>query len=117
MLLLSLLLTISLAAATPKKQSTAKAAPKPAAKPTIAPATLPHAVAMWLANLTGEGKTRVTFTAAATGKLFFFEEPQGVTVYAYDGSGYSRQTFAKGMTLAQAMKKYAVASTEPVKAP
>ncbi len=81
------------------------AAPPP--KP-VAPATLPHPIAMFLADLCSDGKKKVAFKAAAMGTRFFFEETAGVTVYAFDGnSSYRKETFLKGYTLARAMKKYA----------
>jgi len=79
----------------------ASAAPK-----AIAPPTLPHPVAMFLANLSSGGKQRVTFKAAASGTHFFFEESAGVTVYVFDGGGYRKETFLKSATLASAMKRY-----------
>lgn len=87
------------------------AAPVPA-KPVatvkaLAPATLPHPVAMFLSNLCSSGKQSVTFKAAAVGTRFFFAEQAGVTVYAFDGnSGYRKETFLKGYTLTRALKKY-----------
>jgi hypothetical protein len=91
-------------AATPKKKKPVAA---PVAAPhLIAPDTVPHAQAMYLAGLSKDGKEKVTFKAAAYGKHFFLEEPSGVTVYVYDGSGYRRQTFLPKLTLEQAMKKY-----------
>lgn len=80
------------------------AAPAPK---TIAPPTLPHPIAMFLANLSREGKQKITFKAAAIGTRFFFEEPTGVSVYDYIGdAGYRRATFLKGYTLTRAMKKF-----------
>lgn len=74
---------------------------------TVAPPSLPHPVAMFLANLSNEGKQKITFKAAAIGTRFFFEDAAGVTVYGYDGnSGYRRETFLKGYTLSRALKKY-----------
>jgi len=77
-----------------------------ASKPPVAPATIPHAVAMFMATLAGDGKTKVTFTATARGTHFFFEESGGVTVYAFDGDGYRKSEFLKGYTLAKAVRKY-----------
>ena len=71
-----------------------------------APDSLPHSVAMFLATLSGDGHTRVTFKASALGTHFFFEEPAGVTVYFFDGEGYRRQTFMRGATLSAAIKKF-----------
>ncbi len=73
----------------------------------IAPETVPHPTAMFLASLSGAGRQQVVFKAAAMGTHFFFEEPTGVTVYAYDGRGYRRETFLKGYTLTKAIKRYA----------
>lgn len=80
------------------------AAPPP--KP-VAPATLSHPIAMFLTDISSEGKKLVTFKAAAIGKYFFFAETAGVTVYTFDGnSGYRKEAFLKGYTLTRAMKKY-----------
>ncbi len=73
----------------------------------VAPETVPHPTAMFLASLSGDGRQQVTFKAAAMGTHFFFEEPSGVTVYVFDGRGYRRETFLKGFTLAKAIKRYA----------
>jgi len=83
--------------------ATASAAPK--AKP-VAPPAIPHAVAMFMATLSADGKTKVTYAATARGTHFFFEEPGGVTVYSFDGDGYTKGEFLKGATLAKALKKY-----------
>ena len=77
-----------------------------APKPPVAPPAIPHAVAMFMATLSGDGKTKVTYAAAAHGTRFFFEESSGVTVYAFDGDGYRKSEFLKGATLAKALKKY-----------
>jgi len=82
------------------------AAPRPSAPATVAPDSVPHSIAMFLANLSDGGKKRVGFRATAYGRHFFFEEDGGVTVYSYDGVGYTRDAFLKGSTLAAAMKKY-----------
>lgn len=64
-------------------------------------------MAMFLGELSHDGKEKVTFRASALGTHFFFEEPAGVTVYVYDETvGYRKETFLKGSTLAKAMKKY-----------
>jgi len=83
------------------------AAPPPKPK-TIAPESFPHAVAMFLSNLSSDGKQRVAFKATAFGTYFFFEEPTGVSVYQFDGVGYRRQKFLKGNTLGQVLTKYKV---------
>lgn len=73
---------------------------------TVAPATMPHPIAMFLSDLSAKGKQRVTFKAAAVGTHFFFEEAAGVTVYVYDGTGYRKEAFLKSATLASALKRY-----------
>jgi hypothetical protein len=88
---------------------TALAAPPPKAivPKTIAPATIPHPIAMYLSGLSKEGQQQVTFRASAAGTHFFLEEAAGVTVYTYDETvGYRKETFLKGYSLAKAMKKY-----------
>jgi len=90
----------------------AAAPPKPK---TIAPESFPHSVAMFLSSLSADGKQRVAFKASALGTHFFFEEQTGVSVYVFDGVGYRRQAFLKGLTLAQAVQKYRnVPRTRPV---
>lgn len=84
---------------------TISAAPPPPRR--VAPDTVPHPTAMFLASLSGDGRQQVVFKAAAMGTRFFFEEPTGVTVYTYDGRGYRKSTFLKGFTLTKAIKKYA----------
>lgn len=71
-----------------------------------APDVLPHSVAMFLATLSGDGHNRITFKASALGRHFYFEEPAGVTVYFFDGTGYRKQIFMRGATLSAAIKKY-----------
>lgn len=73
---------------------------------TAAPEIIPHSTALFLGSISDDGKQKVTFRAQALGTRFFFEEPGGVSVYAYDGAVYRRETFLKGMTLAKAIKKY-----------
>ena len=90
---IALLILLATASATPKR------AP-------VAPQQIPHPVAMFLAQLSGDGKTKVSYTAAANGTHFFFAEDGGVTVYTFDGDGYRKSEFLKGSTLAKAMKKY-----------
>ena len=77
-----------------------------APKPPPAPETIPHSVAMFMATLASDGKTKVTYTAAARGTHFFFEDGGGVTVYSFDGDGYRKSEFLEGYTLAKALKKY-----------
>ena len=77
------------------------AAPKP-----VAPQTLPHASALFLAGLANDGKRTVTYRAMARNTHFFLEEPAGVTVYVYDGNGYTKEAFLRGVKLERAVKKY-----------
>ena len=76
-----------------------------ASKP-LAPESVPHPIAMFLAGLSNAGKKQITYRAAATGNHFFYEEAAGVTVYVYDGVGYKKQAFLKGLKLDAAMKRY-----------
>ena len=77
------------------------AAPKP-----IAPDSLPHSSALFLAGLSNDGKRTVTYKAMARNTRFFLEEPAGVTVYVYDGDGYRKEAFLRGVKLDRAVKKY-----------
>ena len=92
-----LLLTATIASAAPKKKS----APK-----TVAPEEFPHATAMFVASLSNDGKRSVTYKAQALGTHFFFEEPNGVTVYIFDGTQYAKKEFLRGYTLSRAVRKY-----------
>ena len=76
-----------------------------AAKP-VAPDSLAHSSALFLAGLSNDGKRTVTYKAMARNTHFFLEEPTGVTVYIYDGSGYRKEAFMRGAKLAGAVKKY-----------
>jgi hypothetical protein len=96
------LFAASIASAATAPKTTGNASPN-----TIAPATIAHPMAMFLGELSHDGKDKVTFRASALGTRFFFEEPGGVTVYVYDETvGYRKETFLKGSTLAKALKKY-----------
>src|SRR5690349_6296567 len=77
------------------------AAPKP-----VAPQTLAHSSALFLAGLANDGKRTVTYRAMARNTHFFLEEPAGVTVYVYDGNGYTKEAFLRGTKLERAVKKY-----------
>ena len=79
----------------------ALAAPKP-----VAPESLPHSSALFLAGLASDGKRTVTYRAMARNTHFFLEEPAGVTVYSYDGNEYRKETFLRGVKLERAVKKY-----------
>src|ERR1051326_4478598 len=84
-----------------------------APKPPPAPDAIPHPVAMFMAALAGDGKTKGTYTAAPSGTHFFFEQSGGGTGYtsegacsAFEGDGSRKSEFLKGSTLAKALKKY-----------
>ena len=61
---------------------------------------------MFLANWSQEGKRSITFKATAIGTRLFLEDPSGVTVYRFDGSGYLSEAFLAGSNLASAAKRY-----------
>ncbi|HEV7921779.1 MAG TPA: hypothetical protein VGR02_13400 [Thermoanaerobaculia bacterium] len=82
------------------------AAKKPSPPKTVAPPSIAHGNAMFLASLCASGKTKITLKAQALGTRFFLEEPAGVTVYAFDGTGYTKEKFFKGLTMDQAVKQY-----------
>lgn len=82
------------------------AAPKP-----VAPPAIPHQVAMFMASLAGDGKTKVSYSAVARGTHFYFAEDGGVTVYTFEGEGYRKTEYLKGYTLAKALKKYSGSET------
>ncbi|MCU1244107.1 MAG: hypothetical protein JWN02_17 [Acidobacteria bacterium] len=104
-----LLSALSSLGATAPKAKAGKSSPAPNL---IAPDTLPHPFALFLAELSGEGQKRVTYKATALGTHFFFEETPGVTVYVYDGKSYRREAFLKGATLSGAVAKYRKAATK-----
>jgi hypothetical protein len=85
--------------------TTTFAAPPPKSK-IVAPDVVPYPTAMFLNSLSNNGKSRVSFRAAATGTRFFFEETAGVSVYLYNGVNYRRETLLKRTTLEKAMKAY-----------
>jgi len=94
-----LLLTLSLSAATPKKEQPTGSA--------YVPAEVPHAVAQFLRGMSKDGARSVTFKASATGTHFFFEDAAGVTVYQFTNGHYTKTAFLPGTKLSAAMKKYA----------
>ncbi|HEX8153703.1 MAG TPA: hypothetical protein VF698_11280 [Thermoanaerobaculia bacterium] len=97
-------LVLPLAAAPAKRPAPiTKVVPTP-----VAPESLPHPFAIFLRTLSDDGGRQVTFRATAIGMRFFIEEPAGVTVYAYDGSGYKREAFLPKTTLAKVVPKYAM---------
>lgn len=71
-----------------------------------APDAVPHAMALFLASMSKDGTTNVTFRATARDKYFFLEEPTGVTVYVWDNGTYRRAEFLKASTLVKAVKRY-----------
>ena len=80
---------------------------KKAAKPaSIAPGVVAHPIALFLNDLSREGKRQVTFRATAVGTRFFFEETSGVTVYRFVNGEYVKERFLPGARLASAMKRY-----------
>ena len=91
----------------PTKSAAKKAAPKAAPKP-LAPDTVAHPIALFLSQMCGDGKKRVTFKASAVGTRFFIEEPTGVTIYGFDGTAYRKESFVKGSTIDKVLKRYAV---------
>jgi len=82
------------------------AAPPKKAAP-IAPPAVAHPIALFLSDLSNEGKRQVTFRANAMGTRFFFEEPAGVTVYKFVDGQYVKEAFLAGAKLSGAMKRYA----------
>ena len=89
----------------PKATAAVRAKPaRPASK--LAPSSVPHPTAMFLANWSQEGKRSVTFKATAIGTRLFLEDPSGVTVYRFDGSGYVSEAFLAGSNLSSAAKRY-----------
>lgn len=93
--------------ATSTLATAALAAPAPPKRvPTVAPSSIAHGNAMFLASLCGAGKKKITIKAMAIGTRFFLEEPVGVTVYAFDGNGYQKENFFKGLSMDQAVRKY-----------
>jgi hypothetical protein len=98
-LIFVLLLTVTLSAAPAKKK---QAAPTP-----LAPAELPHAMAQFLRTMSKDGKRAVTFKATAIGMRFFFEEPNGVTVYRFVDGNYVKEAYVANGKLPAVMKRYA----------
>ncbi|MGN6183217.1 MAG: hypothetical protein ACTHQM_06130 [Thermoanaerobaculia bacterium] len=96
---LLLLLTLSVSAATPKK------AKQPV---TNAPDAVPHSIALFLGSMSNQGGRSVTFKATAIGTRFFYEEPgKGVTVYRFVNGSYVKEEYLRNATLDRAVKRYA----------
>ncbi len=93
------------AALKPAISAPGRSAPAPITSK-LAPPSIPHPVAMFLANWSQEGKRNVAFKATAIGTRLFLEDPSGVTVYRFDGGGYVSETFLFKANLASARKKY-----------
>ena len=92
-----LLMTLTVAAATPKKKSVT----------ILAPDDVPHSIAQFLRSLSRDGARSVTFKATSAGQRFFFEEAAGVTVYRYKDGRYVKEAFLQNVKLAAALKRYA----------
>ncbi len=101
------IVVLVLAAGLPLFAGTPARKAKAAAPVSVAPKEMPHQIALFLASLSGDGKTEVKFKATAVGMRFYFEEPTGVTVYVWDNGGYHKEEFLKGTSLAKAVKRYA----------
>jgi hypothetical protein len=84
--------------------SSVAAAPQP---DSVAPQAVPHSIAMFLDELSNDGRREVTFKASAVGMRFFFEEPAGVTVYRFKNGRYVREAFVHNANLTSAMTLYA----------
>ena len=95
--ILLLIAALPLAGAPAKKK-----APAPVAPPAVA-----HPIALFLNELSNDGKRTVTFKASAMGTRFYFEEPAGVTVYRFNNGQYVKETFLAGAKLPGAMKRFA----------
>ncbi|MEO6260784.1 MAG: hypothetical protein ABIP63_10555 [Thermoanaerobaculia bacterium] len=93
------------AASKPAISAPGRSAPAPMTSK-LAPSSIPHPVAMFLANWSQEGKRNVAFKAMAMGTRFFIEDPSGVTDYRFDGGGYLSEAFLSKANLASARKKY-----------
>ena len=79
---------------------------KTAPPPTVAPDVVSHDVAQLLRTMSKDGNRQVTFRATAVGTRFFFQEPNGVTVYRFDKGRYIKEELLRGSTLAKAVKRY-----------
>lgn len=100
--------TVKKAAPKATKKAPAKSAAKKVAAKPLAPDTVAHPIALFLSQMCGDGKKRVTFKASAVGTRFFIEEPTGVTIYGFDGTAYRKESFVKGSTIEKVLKRYAV---------
>jgi hypothetical protein len=94
-----LLLIASVSIAAPAKK-------KPKTPATVAPVAVPHPIALFLNQLSNEGKRQVTFRASALGTRFYFEESSGVTIYQFVDGQYVKEIFLPGVNLGIAMKRY-----------
>jgi hypothetical protein len=79
---------------------------KKAAPVSAAPDILPHQIALFLASMSKDGARSVTFRATARGTHFFLEEPNGVTVFVWEGGEYRKSEFLRASTLPKAVKRY-----------
>jgi len=72
----------------------------------VAPSNVAHPIALFLDQLSNNGRKQITFKASAVGTRFFFEEPSGVTVYQFVNGEYVKESFMAGSKLGSAMKRY-----------
>jgi hypothetical protein len=86
---------------------TVSAAPAKKRPITNAPEDVPHAIALFLCEMSKDGGRQVTYKARALGVRFFFEEPSGVTVYRFDDGKYIKEEFLRNYSLDRAVKRYA----------
>src|SRR5687768_4034782 len=72
----------------------------------VAPEVISHPIALFLNELSNDGKRQVTFKASAIGTRFFFEEASGVTVYRFANGRYVKEKYLPGTRLAGAIKRF-----------
>lgn len=72
----------------------------------VAPSSVAHPIALFLGQLSNNGKRQITFKASAVGTRFFFEEPSGVTVYHFVDGEYVKEAFVANSKLPSVMKRY-----------
>jgi hypothetical protein len=71
----------------------------------IAPEAISHPIALFLNELSNDGKRQVTFKASAIGTRFYFEEASGVTVYRFANGRYVKEKYLPGARLASAIRR------------
>lgn len=72
----------------------------------LAPLSVPHPTAMFLAAWSQDGGRDVSFKASAVGTRFFLEDRSGVSVYRFDGNGYVGELFLPKANLALAKRRF-----------